>query len=63
MTRLVDVPMSVHVPPSTVAWDMGSRSFLGLMPHLFGFVWMGEHGRAGGRGGVVSAWRLVSACR
>ena len=33
-TRLVEVPISVQVPPSTVAKDMGIRSFLGLMPHL-----------------------------
>lgn len=34
-TRFVEVPISVQVPPSTVAKDMGISSFLGLMPHLF----------------------------
>jgi hypothetical protein len=31
---LVEVPISVTVPPSTVANDMGMSNFLGLMPHL-----------------------------
>ncbi len=31
-TRLVEVPMDVHVPPSTAAYDSGMSSFLGGTP-------------------------------
>jgi hypothetical protein len=41
-TRFVDVPISVVVPPSTVAKLMGMSSFLGLMPHLRCVGWWVE---------------------
>lgn len=65
-TKLVDVPIRVQVPPSRVAYDMGSNSFLGLMPHLKtqqgrvrGHVTCGE-----GEGGRVSLmyWRGLRGC-
>ena len=45
-TRFVDVPISVTVPPSTVANDIGMSSFFALIPQLrIGLVvhgWVGE---------------------
>lgn len=32
MTKLVEVPMRVQVPPNTAAYDSGISSFLGLTP-------------------------------
>ena len=40
-TRLVLVPMSVQVPPSTVANDSGMSSFLAGTLHLVGGGWIG----------------------
>ena len=55
-TRLVEVPMSVQVPPNTVANESGMSSFFGGTPHLFRGARKGSGAGEGARGGKVGSW-------
>lgn len=61
-TRLVDVPMSVTVPPSTVAKDSGMSSFFTGTLQLGGWVGGGGWGWSGGGGGRKGRVGLVGGC-